>query len=75
MNNQDKGKVTTHDQSDLNGLKPFSSIGSGRVGKIIKKLKKKKADSLRAKGSTYKEGIKANTGKITDAIGNFTINK
>lgn len=72
---EDKGKVTTHDQSDLLGMKPFSSIGPDRTTdetkEVVGKLKKKKVDSLRAKGSTIQEDEEANVGKVTTAIGNF----
>jgi hypothetical protein len=74
MFNEDKGKVNTHDQSDLLGMKPFGNIGSDRTTKetrVINKLKKKKAAQLRAKGSTFKEGLEANAGKVSAAIGNF----
>jgi hypothetical protein len=74
MENIDKGKVNTHDQSDLLGLKPFGDIGPGRTTeetKVVSKLKKKKAAQLRAKGSTFKEGIEANAGKVSAAIGHF----
>jgi hypothetical protein len=72
---EDKGKMKNFDQSDLSGLKPFSSIGPGRTideTKVVKKLKNKKAGQLRAKGSTFKEGIEANAGKVSAAIGQFT---
>lgn len=75
MNTEDKGKVTTSDQSDLLGMKPFSSIGPGRdtdaTKSVVSKLKKNKVDSLRAKGSTAEEDEEANVGKVTKAIGNF----
>lgn len=75
---EDKGKVTTHDQSDLMGVKPFGSIGSGRTTeetkKIVGKLKKKKVGSLRAEGSTIESGEKANAGRVSTAIGKF-VNK
>ncbi len=71
---EDKGKTTTHDQSDLMSIKPFGNIGEDRSQeetKIVGKLKKKKADSLRAKGSTEESGEKANVGGISKSIGNF----
>ena len=73
-NIEDKGKTTTHDQSDLMGIKPFGHIGEGRSTeetKIVGKLKKKKADALRASGSTTESGEKANVGSMTKSIGNF----
>lgn len=75
MSTQDKGKTEMHDQGDLAGLKPFSSIGpdNTEIKKVVGKLKQKKTNSLRAKGSTFKEGIKANAGIITDAISKFTV--
>jgi hypothetical protein len=71
---EDKGKKENFDQSDLSGLKPFGSIGPGRTQAetmVVKKLKSKKAGQLRAKGSTSKEGLEANAGKVSAAIGNF----
>jgi len=71
---EDKGKMKNFDQSDLGGLKPFSNIGPGRTTdetKVVKKLKNKKSSQLRAKGSTFKEGIEANAGKVSEAIGQF----
>lgn len=73
-NIEDKGKTEMHDQSDLMGLKPFGNIGEGRSQeetKIVGKLKKKKADTLRAKGSTTESGEKSNVGGISKSIGNF----
>lgn len=74
-NIEDKGKVETHDQSDLMGIKPFASIGPDRdieeTKSVVTKLKKKKVDSLRADGSTVEDGEDANVGKVTKAIGNF----
>lgn len=82
MANEDKGKVETFDQSDLMGLKPFSSIGPDREdttndeSKIVSKLKKKKADSLRADGATQEEDDKANAaGSVATAIGKFSNNR
>ena len=72
MANVDKEKTTTHDQSDLLGVKPYGSIGPGRSTQesaIVGKLKKKKAGSLRAEGSTSKSGEKANVGECVKAIG------
>jgi hypothetical protein len=74
MATEDKKRTTEHDQSDLLGMKPFSSIGADRgpeEQKVVGKLKKKKADSLRAEGSTFKDGEKANVGEVSKAIGNF----
>lgn len=74
MANEDKGRTTTHDQSDLLGMKPFGSIGPGRTteeAKVVGKLKKKKGESLRAEGSTQKGGEQANVGEVSKAIGNF----
>lgn len=73
-NIEDKGKTTTHDQSDLLGLKPFGNIGEDRTNeetKVVSKLKKKKADALRAKGSTQESGVEANAGSMSEAIGRF----
>jgi hypothetical protein len=77
-NTEDKGKVDTYDQSDLLGVKPFGNIGPDRTTdetmtgkKVAGKLKKKKADSLRAKGSTVKSGEDANGGGVSRAIGDF----
>jgi hypothetical protein len=70
----DKGQKENFNQSDLMGLKPFSSIGPGRTTAetmVVKKLKNKKASQLRAKGSTFKEGIEANAGKVSAAMGSF----
>jgi hypothetical protein len=53
-NTTDKGKKEAYNQSDLLGQKPYSSIGSGRTAeemKVVTKIKKKKANALRAKGS------------------------
>lgn len=75
MNTEDKGKAQTHDQSDLMGVKPFGSIGPGRTTeetRVVGKLKKKKADALRADGSTLDSGIDANAGSgVAGAIGKF----
>ena len=71
---EDKGRTTTHDQSDLLGMKPFSSIGPDRSADevaVVGKLKKKKAEALRAKGDTHEDGEKANLGSCSKAIGNF----
>ena len=70
----DMSKSTTHDQSDLMSIKPFVHIGEDRTTeetKIVGKLKKKKADALRASGSTTESGEKANMGGISKSIGNF----
>ena len=59
----DKGKKMGYDQSDILGEKPYGSIGPDRSAeevKVVRKLKKKKAGSLRAKGSTAKSGEMAN---------------
>jgi len=72
MATEDKGKTTVHDQSDLLGKKPFGNIGPDRTSEeVVGKLKKKKADSLRAEGSTVESGEKANLGGIQKSIGNF----
>ena len=68
MKTENKGKVNTHDQADLPSKSPFSNIGPGDV---VSKLKKKKVGSLRARGSTAKEGEEANLGKVSGAIKNF----
>ena len=68
MNTEDKGKMKNFDQSDLMGMKPHSSIGPDRTTeetKVVSKLKKKKADALRAEGSNWKDGETANVGNIT----------
>ena len=73
-NTTDAGKTTTHDQSDLMSIKPFGNIGEDRTPeetKIVGKLKKKKADALRASGSTTESGEKANAGGISKKIGDF----
>lgn len=75
---EDKGKVNTHDQSDLLGVKPFGNIGPGRTQEetaVVGKLKKKKADALRAEGSTSQSGEKANVGEVSTAIGSFVNRK
>jgi hypothetical protein len=73
--NEDKGKTTTHDQSDLLGMKPFGNIGPDRTTEetksVVGKLKKKKGAALRAEGSTEESGQKANLGGVSKAIGNF----
>jgi len=75
MKIEDKGKAMMHDQSDLLGMKPFGNIGPDRTTeetKVVSKLKKKKADSLRAEGSTAESGQKANIGgDCSRAIGHF----
>ena len=72
---EDKGKVKTHDQSDLLGIKPFGNIGPGRsadeMNAVVSKLKKKKVDSLRAEGSTSESGEEANMGNVSKAIKGF----
>ncbi len=72
---EDKGKVKTHDQSDLLGLKPFGNIGPGRSTEetmsVVSKLKKKKVDSLRAEGSTAQSGEEANVGNVLKSIKGF----
>ena len=71
---EDKGKVETHDQSDLMGVKPFGKIGPDRTteeAKVVGKLKKKKGEAIRAEGSTSKDGEKANVGEVSKAIGDF----
>ena len=74
MANVDKGKTTTHDQSDLMGIKPFGNIGPDRTTEetksVVGKLKKKKGSALRAEGSTVKSGEEANA-SVSKAIGNF----
>jgi len=75
MKNTDKIKTAIHDQSDLLGMKPFGSIGNeGVVNSVKSKLKNKKMNTLRAKGSTSQSGEKANVGAISGAIGHF-VNK
>lgn len=75
---EDKGKTTSHDQSDLLGVKPFGNIGPDRNAEdtksVVGKLKKKKVDSLRADGSTVESGEKANAGGCSKAIKDF-VNK
>jgi hypothetical protein len=71
---EDKIKTTSHDQSDLLGEKPYSKIGPGRTTQetaIVSKLKKKKASSLRAEGTDFKSGEKANVGECSKAIGHL----
>lgn len=71
---EDKGKVATHDMSHLMGQKPYGNIGPGRTAEeaaIVGKLKKKKASSLIAEGSTEESGEKANVGEVSKSIGNF----
>ena len=74
MANVDKGKTTTHDQSDLLGVKPFGNIGPDRTSEetksVVGKLKKKKGSALRAEGSTTESGEKANV-NVSKSIGNF----
>jgi hypothetical protein len=72
---EDKGKMKNHDQSDMLGKKPYGNIGPDRneVKSVVSKLKKKKVDTLRAEGSTFESGEKANI-KVTKAIGNL-VNK
>jgi len=74
-NTEDKGKVASFDQSDLMGVKPFGNIGPDRTTDetkdVVSKLKQKKSDSLRAKGSTSESGEEANVGSVSKAIGNF----
>ena len=70
----DKGKKENFDQSDIMGMKPHASIGPDRTTeetKVVDKLKKKKAESLRAKGSTAQDGEKANLGDVVKSIGHF----
>ena len=71
MKNEDKGKSSMHDESFLMGVKPFGNIGPDNGIDIVGKLKKKKTDSLLAKGSTSKSGEEANVGKVSTAIGSF----
>ncbi len=79
MANEDKGKSSAVDQSDLMGVKPFGNIGPDRsqeeTKSVVSKLKKKKADSSRADGSTTESGEKANVGKVIDSIGHFVNRK
>ena len=79
MANEDKGKSSTVDQSDLMGVKPFGNIGPDRsqeeTKSVVSKLKKKKLDSSRAEGSTTESGEKANLGDVTSAIGHFVNRK
>ena len=78
MATEDKGKKEDFDQSDLMGLKPFGNIGPDRTQeetKVVSKLKKKKAEALRAKGSTYESGKEANAGGVSDAIQKFANNR
>lgn len=56
---EDKGKTSSYDQSDLLGMKPFRKIG---VKDVVDKLKKKKSESLRADGDTSFDGEKSNVG-------------
>ena len=75
---EDKGKVETHDQSDIMGVKPYGNIGPGRTTeetKVVGKLKKKKGESLRAEGSTQKSGESANADGVSKAIGHFVNNR
>lgn len=78
MKEENKGKTSTHDQSDLLGVKPFGNIGPDRdtdeTKSVVGKLKKKKVDSLRAKGSTSESGEEANGGGVSTAINGF-VNK
>ena len=70
----DKGKKMGYDQSDLLGQKPYGSIGPGRSvaeTKLVRKLKKRKAGFLRAKGSTAKSGEKANVGGYSRLMKHF----
>jgi hypothetical protein len=79
MANEDKGKNTMHDMSNLMGVKPYGNIGPGRdteeTKSVVGKLKKKKSDSLIAEGSTSKSGEEANVGKVSSAIGSFVNRK
>lgn len=72
---EDKIKTTTHNQSDLLGMKPFGNIGEGRTGEEVKKvkgkLKSKKGAALRAEGSTSQSGEKANVGNVSKSISSF----
>jgi hypothetical protein len=74
-NVEDKGKSEMHDQSDLMGVKPFGSIGPDRsteeTKSVVGKLKKKKADSMRAEGSTSEDGEKANLGGNIGTLNRF----
>ena len=73
-NIEDKGKVTTSDQSDLMGIKPYGNIGPDRTTEetksVVGKLKKKKKGAMRAEGSTVQSGEEANA-HVSKAIGNF----
>lgn len=73
MANQDKGKVETHDMSNLMEVKPYGNIGPDRSQeetKVVEKLKKKKKVEV-AEGSTSESGEKANVGSVSKAIGSF----
>jgi hypothetical protein len=75
---EDKGKSTIVDHSDIMGDKPYSVIGPGRsteeTKSVVDKLKKKKADG-KADAGNFKDGEKANVGSMSDAIGNFVNRK
>lgn len=70
---QDKGQTTTYGQADMMGSKPHGAIGGERtaVQSAVSKVKVKKANALRAAGSTSKSGQEANVGKCVKAIGTF----
>ena len=63
---ENKGKVMSHDQSELMGVKPYAEIGPDRTSEeatknVVNKLKKnKKGSADTAKGSTTEEGEAAN---------------
>lgn len=72
-NQEDKIKTTSHDMSEMNGVKPFGNIGSEKAaGSVVEKLKKNKEKKLVADGSTTKSGEDANVGtQVTKSIGDF----
>lgn len=74
MITEDKGKKENYDQSDLMGIKPYGNIGPGRTAEesaLVKKLKKKKKNEIRAEGSTEQSGEEANAGLVSGSIGKF----
>ena len=67
----DKGKVETHDMSNLMETKPYGNIGPDRTQeetKVVEKIKKKKKVEV-AEGSSEESGTTANVGEVSKAIG------